>query len=132
MTSPITVFTARKIITMNDSQPTATAVAVRDGKILSVGSPEDLKPWLEEHPHEFDHTFKDKFIMPGFIDPHLHPFLAATTLYCYIIAAFEWRFPWGTFPGVRGRQAYLDCLQEALSTADNPNDELACGCSSRT
>jgi predicted amidohydrolase YtcJ len=122
MTSPITVFTAKRIITMNDSQPTATAVAVRDGKIVSVGSLEDLKPWLEAHPYETDHTFEGKVIMPGFIDPHLHPFLSATTLYGYTIAAFEWRLPWGTFPGVRGRQAYLDRLKEAHSTADNPDE----------
>lgn len=121
MTSSITVFTAKKIVTMNDSQPRATAVAVRDGKIMSVGSLEDLKPWLDAHPHEIDHTFDDKIIMPGFIDPHLHPFLGATTLYCHIIAALEWRLPWGTFPGVRGREAYLDRLKEAYSKAENPD-----------
>ena len=34
----IEVFTARKIITMNESWPEATAIAVRDGVILEVGS----------------------------------------------------------------------------------------------
>lgn len=127
MTSPITVFTAKRIITMNDSQPTATAVAVREGKIVSVGSLEDLKPWLEAHPHKIDHTFEGKVIMPGFIDPHLHPFLAATTLYGYTLAALEWRLPWGTFPGVRGRKAYLDRLKEALSAVDNQDEPFSPG-----
>ncbi len=34
----ITVFTAKKIVTMDPTRPTATAVAIRGRKILSVGS----------------------------------------------------------------------------------------------
>ena len=37
----ITIFSARKIITMNPSQPQATHVAVRDGRILGAGSLDD-------------------------------------------------------------------------------------------
>ena len=37
---------AKKGITMDPGWPNATAIAVRNGKILSVGSIEDLKPWL--------------------------------------------------------------------------------------
>lgn len=40
----ITVFVAKKIVTMNPGQPTATAVAIRGREILSVGSLEDLHP----------------------------------------------------------------------------------------
>jgi len=73
---PITVFIAKKIVTMDPTQPTATAVAVRDGQILSVGSLQDLAPWLKNNKHTIDEQFKDKVLMPGFIDPHLHPLLA--------------------------------------------------------
>ncbi len=41
------------------------------------GSIEDLKPWLDAHPHEIERTFEDKIVMPDFIDPHLHPLLGA-------------------------------------------------------
>jgi len=41
MTDPITVFTARRIHTMDPSLPEATAVAVRNGRIVEVG---DLEP----------------------------------------------------------------------------------------
>ncbi len=44
MTSPITVFTAKKIITMEPTLPEATAVAVKDGLIASVGTLESLQP----------------------------------------------------------------------------------------
>jgi uncharacterized protein YwbE len=40
----ITVFVAKKIFTMNPSWPVGTAVAVRDGRVLSVGSLDDLQP----------------------------------------------------------------------------------------
>ncbi len=42
----ITVFTARRVRTMDQSLPEATAVAVRDGRIVEVGTLETLQPWL--------------------------------------------------------------------------------------
>lgn len=42
--APITVFVAQKIITMDPTRPHATAVAVRDGTILAVGSLQNLQP----------------------------------------------------------------------------------------
>jgi len=47
MSSTITIFTARKIITMNPVRPEATAVAVRDNRILGVGTLEELEGWGE-------------------------------------------------------------------------------------
>ncbi len=43
----ITVFTARSVRTMEPSMPTAEAVAVRDGRIVEVGTLETLRPWLD-------------------------------------------------------------------------------------
>lgn len=37
---------------MDPGWPTATAVAVKDKKILSVGSLEDLYPWIENNQYE--------------------------------------------------------------------------------
>ena len=42
----ITVFTARRVRTMEASMPTAEAVAVRDGSVVEVGTIESLSPWL--------------------------------------------------------------------------------------
>jgi predicted amidohydrolase YtcJ len=74
---PITVFTARRVRTMERSQPVAEAVAVRDGHVLEVGSLATMKPWLDRYPHTVDDRFAEHVIMPGFIDPHLHPSMAA-------------------------------------------------------
>ena len=41
-TDTTVIFQARKIITMNPMQPEATHVAVRDGRVLGVGSADEL------------------------------------------------------------------------------------------
>ena len=42
-----TIFTARKIVTMNPANPDAQAVAVRDGRILCAGTLEECQAWGE-------------------------------------------------------------------------------------
>jgi hypothetical protein len=44
----VTVFTAKKIITMDPGWPEATAVAVQGRRILSVGSLDELPLWLRK------------------------------------------------------------------------------------
>ncbi|HZV77794.1 MAG TPA: amidohydrolase [Candidatus Babeliales bacterium] len=124
MGSPITVYTAKKIVTMDPSAPAATAVAVRDGMILGVGSVDDLKPWLESAPHEIVSDFAQKVLMPGLIDPHLHPFMAAAMMMSDLIVAFEWRLPWGTVKRTRGREAYLAELRRIEAAKPDPSEPL--------
>ena len=69
MSKETTIFTAKKIVTMNPSNPEGTAVAVRDGRILGVGSLEELEGW---GPYTLDDTFKDKILIPGLIEAHAH------------------------------------------------------------
>ena len=106
----ITVFTARRVRTMEPSMPTADAVAVRDGRIVEVGTLETLRPWLENHEHEIDDTFSDHVIMPGFIDPHLHPSMAAILLPMHFTTAVEWNLPWEDVGAVASRAELLDRL----------------------
>src|SRR5258708_4346201 len=77
---PITVFVAKQIHTMDAGWPEATAVAVQGGKILSVGSLDDVKLDLGKRPHKIDDTFKDKVLMPGFIEAHSHPLIGGILL----------------------------------------------------
>lgn len=118
------VFTARKIVTMVPSQPEATAVAVQDGKIVEVGSLETMRPWLDARPHEIDNRFKDHVLMPGFIDPHLHPSMAAILLPCHFITAMEWRLPDRTSPPVVTHEGYLKRLSEIEAGIANPDEVL--------
>ena len=40
-----TIYSARKIITMNPARPAVSHVAVRDGKILAAGDLAELETW---------------------------------------------------------------------------------------
>jgi predicted amidohydrolase YtcJ len=119
--SEITVFVARTIRTMESSLPTATAVAVRDDRIVEVGALETLKPWLDAHPHRIDRTFQDLVLTPGFIDPHLHPSLAAFLLQCEFITAMEWQLPHTTIAPVRTRDGFLARVRELHESAQDPD-----------
>ena len=42
-----TIFTARKVVTMNPANPEVQAVAVRDGRIVCAGTLEECQAWGE-------------------------------------------------------------------------------------
>jgi hypothetical protein len=111
----IVVYTARRIVTMEDSQPVATAVAVRDGWILSVGSEASMAPWLEGQPHRIDRRFEQDTLLPGLIDNHLHPLLGALLLPMTFITPEDWALPDGTHDGVDGAEAYRARLRAAVA-----------------
>lgn len=111
----IVVFIAKKIVTMDPARPTATAVAVRGGEILSVGSLADLQPWLTAHPHKIDTQFKDKVLMPGLIDPHMHPMLGAIAFQAFWITPEPWNVMGRKTPATIGEKAYRDALAAAFA-----------------
>ncbi len=115
---PLTVFTARRVVTMEPARPEATAVAVLDGRIAGVGSLDDLAPWTDAHPHTVDRTFEDKVVLPGFVDPHLHPLLPAVLTQMPFVAPDDWHLPTGTYPGVVGHDAFVARLRELLAGHD--------------
>lgn len=106
------VFVAKKIITMDRALPAATAVAVRGDTIVSVGSLKSLAPWLEKYPHEIDRTFADAILLPGLIDPHLHPMMAAVILPMNFVTPDNWNLPDRTVRAVRGPAAFKKRLRE--------------------
>jgi len=119
-----TVFTAKKIITMDRGRPEATAVAVMDGKILSVGSMESIKPWLDQFHYEVDDTFKDKVITPGFIDPHMHTGLTGMQLMQRYVGYLDYDSPHGIIKGYRTREEVLAALKKWESEMEDPDEPL--------
>jgi predicted amidohydrolase YtcJ len=108
----IRIFKARAIYTMEADPERADAVAVRAGRILAVGSEEEVGAIVGDRPHVVDERFADKILFPGFVDPHLHPTLAATILPMEIVSAMEWLTPRGRTRAVQGRDAFLARLRE--------------------
>lgn len=117
----ITVYTASKIITMEERQPEATAVAVADGRIVSVGSLETLVDYISAGA-DIDTTFADKVLMPGFIDPHVHPSLPAVLTQFPFIAPDDWSLPTGEFPGETTPEGYVARLQELVAEYEAAGD----------
>ena len=119
----LTVYPARKIVTMDPSMPTATVVAVRDDRIVAVGTMDTLRPWLDAYEYEIDDRLEDKVLLPGFIDPHLHPSLASSLLARNeIVTPEDWVLPTGLIKGVTDRASYLARLGE-LVDRDKDSEE---------
>ena len=111
------VYEARKIITMNRSRPDATHVAVRDGRILGVGTLAELSGW---GPHTLDRRFAQQVLMPGLVEGHSH--LMAGTLWRYVYCGyFDAADPAGrTWPGLKSLDAVVDALAAAAGAGDGP------------
>ena len=109
----ITVYTAKKILTMDRSNPEATAVAVAGTRILAVGSLDEVKANLADRSFSMNDTFKSKVILPGLIDQHLHPILGALTLSTEVISTEDWILPGRTFKAANSSQEYLAGLRAA-------------------
>jgi predicted amidohydrolase YtcJ len=120
----ITVYPARRVITMDAGRPFAEAVAVMDGRILSTGSLQSMKPWLDRHPSRIDNTFENKVIMPGFIDPHTHFALSAGYLTLHYIGPIDSPGPNGINPGLATRAEVIDKLRQADLAQKDPSAPL--------
>ncbi|RDU98841.1 amidohydrolase [Trinickia dinghuensis] len=106
----VTVLVARKILTMNPNQPVATHVAIRDGRILSVGTQDEMRQWTDAEP---DSTFSDKILMPGLVEGHSHLMEGAMWSAAYV-GYYERRGPDGKrWPGLRTLDAVIERLREA-------------------
>ncbi|MBQ9858088.1 MAG: hypothetical protein IJO77_03715, partial [Oscillospiraceae bacterium] len=58
------------IATVNDAFDFAQAVAVKDGKILAVGTNADILTMCDEHTEKID--LNGAFMLPGIHDSHVH------------------------------------------------------------
>lgn len=120
LTEPATVYTAKKIITMERRAPSATAVAVSGKRILAAGSLAKVKSALGDRPYRLDETFKAKIVMPGFIQQHLHP-SASVMLTTDVITPDEWVLPGKTFKAASDPSQYWERLRAAEKRLTDPN-----------
>ncbi|MFF0771989.1 amidohydrolase [Nonomuraea wenchangensis] len=81
-----TVITGAKVLTMDPANPSAEAVAVRDGRILAVGREADVL--AAAGPGAEVVQAGGRSVLPGFIDPHNHLLSTAETL-----VAVDARYP---------------------------------------
>ena len=113
---PMRIFIARRIHTMDESLPHATAVGVIGNRVVAVGDIEWMAPWREGREVVIDESLRDKVLLPGFIDNHVHPFLGALLTPMEIIAPEAWRMEGGRIaPAANTPERYLELLKERLA-----------------
>jgi len=113
----ITIYRAKRVLTMNPAQPEVTHVAVRDGRILGAGRLDELSGWGE---HRLDDRFADKVLMPGLVEGHSHLFEGA--LWAYVYVGYHERMdPDGrVWPGATSIEAVIERLREAEGQLAEP------------
>ena len=93
-----TLYYGGDIITMEGDKPEyVKAVIERDGKIIYAGDKASAVNNFAGKTVEVD--LKGKTMMPGFIEPHLHPLIAAILLSGDIVAPHDWNVPDGIKKG---------------------------------
>ncbi|MGM0711607.1 amidohydrolase [Brevibacillus parabrevis] len=65
-----TVFLNGHVVTVDANNRIAEAVAVRENRIVAVGTTEEIKRWITPQTNVID--LQGKSLLPGFIDAHLH------------------------------------------------------------
>ena len=118
--SKITVFPARKVITMDPGRPVAQAIAVMDGKVLTTGTLASMRPWLSRHEYTVDETLADKVILPGLIDPHTHFAMSSGFLALHYIGPIESPGPHGMNPALLTHADVVAKLRQVHQAEKDP------------
>ena len=116
-----TIYSAKKIITMDPARPEVSHVAVRDGRILGAGSLEELARWGD---YDLDDRFADKVLMPGLVEGHAHTMEGTLWRHTYC-GFFDRLDPDGKmWSGLKTIDAVLDRLKETEQKLDDPDAPL--------
>ena len=126
MPDAITIYHAKKIITMNPARPTAEAVAVQGDRILGAGSLDEMKRWGDFQGREVtvNEDFANHVLTPGFIEAHSH-----------VMAGGMWTMPYVGYFDRRGADnklwtgcssvdAVIERLIEVEAAMEDPNQML--------
>ena len=120
--SEVTVYEASTIITMEPGYPEAKYAAVSEGIILAVAQDiDDLAAWTEGRTVTVDRRFAKNVLMPGFVEPHIHPMQTVMMLPLPFISPEGWDLPGKSYPAVSNAEDYEARLREELKASD---DEL--------
>jgi predicted amidohydrolase YtcJ len=122
MPVPATLFRARRVVTLDPALPVAEAVAVRDGRIVAVGSVDELThAWGAM---TVDDTFADSVLLPGFVEAHSHSLEGAIWAWEYV-GYFPRVGPDGVErPGCRSFDDLIETLRRLDAAIDDPTESL--------
>ena len=116
------LFYGGPIYTMDTSQPQVEAVVFSNAGRITFAGP--LKTARIIYPRAERRDLAGKTLMPGFIEQHLHPFLAALTLSIVVIAPEAWELPAKTWPAAGNAKEYMRALRAAESALEDDTEIL--------
>jgi len=115
-----TLWHGGEIITMDKNLPRAEAVVSDNhGKVVFVG---DFLAAKQKYPNAQAHNLNGHIMMAGFIEQHIHPFLAALSLSIAVVAPEAWELPDKTWPAAPNEESYFARLIEIESSMKDPNE----------
>lgn len=120
----VVIFPAKRVITMGKGIKEAGALAVVGRRIFGVGTVAELQRQAGKRKVYVDERFKDKFILPGLIDQHLHPVLGSLTLSTDVIATEDWILPGRTIKAASSPGEYMSRLRQAEQAMKDPKEPL--------
>lgn len=113
-TSNTTIYYNGDIVTMRGNRAEyVEAVVQQNGKIVFLGSKDEAFKKYEKTSSKFD--LKGNTMLPGFIEPHVHPSIAATVLPNEIIAPYDWVLPNETKKGVSGHDEFIARVTKSIN-----------------
>src|SRR5438094_10038858 len=98
------------VTTLDRSNPSATAVAIRDGKFLRVGTEADVLPLAGAATRVID--LEGRRVLPGLIDNHLHIIRGGLS--------FNMAPPWD---GVRSLADAMGMLERQIAVTPRPQGD---------
>ncbi len=113
-----TIYYNGAIVTMEADQPSAEALAVKDGKIVFVGDFKDAQQFIGSNTVQVD--LQHKTLLPGFIDVHGHITSSAGMMQFVDLAPS----PYGTVDNIANLQA---TLKKQAQTVDSSSPVLGNG-----
>ncbi len=117
-----TVYYGGDIITMEGDKPEYVEAVVRDkDKIVFAGKKDEA---VKQYPNAEQYDLKGQTMMPGFIEPHLHPLIAAVILSGDIIAPHDWNVPEGVKKGVGSHDEFINRLKQSVAKNGKEGDIL--------
>lgn len=118
-----TIYFNGTILTMEGNAPeTVSAVAIKEDKILQIGTLEEMEEVVNDSTQLID--LEQNTMLPGFIEPHLHPLLATILIQTEIIAFNDWNLPHGHFAGVKDEEGYWLSLDASVAKDTNRTEPL--------
>ena len=118
---PATLYHNGTVLTMAGDQPSiAEALVEENGRIVFVGSLSEARERAGARAVDFD--LGGSTLMPGLIEPHLHPSLAAVMLQNEIIAPYDWNLPSGVKKGVSGEENYRERIARSIEENAKPGE----------